>query len=294
MGAVAVEPYVSEFRRLVRLGAGAQDIHGIAATERGFARCTGATDAFIAREEARVELHQRGSCRLLEAAVGRVRRILDVGCSTGGASVAMALSSVLAPEAVVGVDPDPLSLRAAEVRARAHELERGRVVFTRVQPDAPLPFEDEHFDLVVCVSVLEFVPTGASRRRLVDEMKRVVSSGGCLFLSTPSPLRLRDMHARRLLGDVLRREGYPWAPSPWWLRDAVRDFERVRVEPWIIARELARAGLPSVAVPDTLARAVAWASPWQKLLFRKPPRRRGPIPITTPRVASLRRAPSRR
>jgi SAM-dependent methyltransferase len=270
MGPVAVEPYASEFRRLVRLGAGAQDIHGSRTLDVGFARCTAATDTFIAREEARVALHQGGCCSLLEAAVGRARRVLDVGCSTGAAAVAMAMSCVLAPELVVGVDPDPLSLRAAEVRARAHRLERGRTLFARVAPDVPLPFAGDDFDLVVCVSVLEFVPTAAARRRLIDEMKRVVRPNGFVYLSTPSPLRLRDLHARRWLGDIVRRDGYPWAPSPMWLRESVADFERVSIEPWLAARALARAGLPGVALPTAAARAFGWASSWQKILARRP------------------------
>jgi SAM-dependent methyltransferase len=266
----AAEPHASEFRRLVRLGAGAQDIHGVAEVEAGFARCTAASDSFIAREEARVAVHQQGSCALLEAAVGRAPRILDVGCSTGAAVVAMALSRVLAPEVVVGVDPDPLSLCAAEVRARGHGIEAGRTAFSRVHPDMPLPFAADDFDLVVCVSVLEFVPTAAARRRLVDEMKRVVRPGGHVFLSTPSPLRLRDLHAGRWFGDVVRRDGFPWAPSPMWLRDSVADFERVPIEPWLVERALSRAGLRGIIVPAPLARAASWAAAWQKLLVRKP------------------------
>ncbi|MCL2447450.1 MAG: class I SAM-dependent methyltransferase [Polyangiaceae bacterium] len=262
----------------MRLGAGTQDIQGTsAAEERGFARCTGGSDAFIAHEEARVALHQTGFCRLIEAACGRARRILDVGCSTGGGAVAMALSRALGPEEVIGVDPDPLSLRAAEVRASAHELPRKRVRFIRVRPDVPLPFGADQFDLVVCLSVLEFVPMAGARRRLVDEMKRVVRPGGCLFLSTPSPLRVRDLHARRWLGDLLRRDGFPWAPSPWWLRDAVADFERVRIESWLLEQELERAGFPSVAIPRIVARAIDWARPWQNIVVRKPSRDRAQL-----------------
>jgi SAM-dependent methyltransferase len=271
MGPVAVEPFASEFRRLVRLGAGAQDIHGYKGVEVGFARCTAASDTFIAREEARVALHQGGCCSLLEAAVGRAPRVLDVGCSTGAGAVAMALSRVLAPEVVIGVDPDPLSLRAAEVRARAHRLQRGRTLFARVAPDVPLPFDGDDFDLVVCVSVLEFVPTAAARRRLIDEMKRVVRPNGFVYLSTPNPIRLRDLHAKRWLGDLVHRDGYPWAPSPLWLRDSIADFDRVAIEPWLVSRALRRAGLPRIPLPPAAARAIGWASPWQKVLARRPP-----------------------
>jgi SAM-dependent methyltransferase len=264
-----VPPYEAEFLRLVRLGAGARDIHGLP-LEVGFAARTPASEAFAARELARVETHRKGACALLETFVGASRRVLDVGCSTGGSTVAMALSPWLAPEVVVGVDPDPLSLRAAQVRARGHGLDRRRVAFVRTLPGRALPFPDGLFDLVTCVSVLEFLPTAAARRALVDEMKRVTRPGGHLYVATPSPLRLRDAHARRWLGDLLRREGFPWASPPWTLRAMVADCERVPIDAWVAARALERAGVAGAEVPGRVARALAWAQSWQKVLVRKP------------------------
>jgi SAM-dependent methyltransferase len=258
-------PYAAEFRRLVRLGAGARDIHGTA--EVGFARRTAASDAFVAREEARVETHRRGSCALLEAFAGPAARVLDVGCSTGGSTVAFALSPVLAPELIIGVDPDALSLRAAEVRARGYGLDRRRIVFVRNEPGAPLPFASESFDLVVGVSVLEFVPTPADRRHLIDEMKRLVRPGGHVFVATPNPLRLRDLHAKRWLGDVLRRDGYPWASPPWTMQQMLDDFDRVDTDRWTLGRALA---LPERFLPPPIPGVLRWAHPWQKFLVRKP------------------------
>ena len=263
------EPHASEFERLIRGGAGARDIHG-AASDVGFAERTAASDAFVAREVARVAAHARGSCSLLEAFAGRSPRILDVGCSTGGSAVAMALSPVLAPDLVVGVDPEPLSLRAAEVRARGYGLGPSRVAFRPCRPARPLPFPSDSFDLVACVSVLEFLPTARERTDLVDEMKRVVRPGGHLFLATPNPLRFRDMHSKRWLGDLVRRDGYPWATPPWAVRAMVRDCERVPIQTWLGARAMERAGLRFRRAPRPLADAVAWASAWQKLLVRKP------------------------
>jgi SAM-dependent methyltransferase len=262
------EPYATEFRRLVRLGAGARDIHGT--PEVHPARGTLPSQ----REEARVEMHRRSSCALLEAFAGRAPRVLEVGCSTGGTAVAIALSAALAPEVVVGVDADRLSLRAAEVRARGHGLGPKRIAFVRNAPGAALPFASESFDLVVCVSVLELVPSAAAGRRLVDEMKRVVRPGGHVFLSTPNPLRLRDGRARRWLGDLVRRGGHPVGSLPWSMRALVADFERVDIDGWTLARALK---VPERVVPRSLAGALGWAQPWQNLLVRKPviPRGRG-------------------
>jgi SAM-dependent methyltransferase len=263
------EPHASEFRRLIREGAGARDIHGTV-PQVGFAERTAASDAFVAREVARVEMHRMSSCALLEAFMGRTPRILDVGCSTGGSAVAMALSPILAPELVVGVDPEPISLKAARVRARGHGLEAPRVTFRGCRAGSPLPFADDTFDLVVSVSVLEFVPTADQRRNLVAEMKRVVRPGGYVFLATPSPWRLRELHSKRWFGDFIRRAGYPWATPPWEITRLLADFERAPVQRWIGARTLERAGLAPHAVPRPLVHAVALASAWQRALARKP------------------------
>ena len=223
------EPEASQFGSLVRRGAGSRDIQG-GGRDTGFATATPASDAFVAREVSRVDAHSRSSCRLLEAFVGPSAAILDVGCSTGGSTVALSLSPGLRPEIVFGVDPDPLSLRAAETRARGYGLRPDRVAFLPSVPGSPLPFRSGSFDLVSCISVLEFVPTHDARRRLVDEMKRLVRPGGHVFVATPNPFRARELHSRRWLGDALRREGYPWAPSPWALRALFAGCERVPIE----------------------------------------------------------------
>lgn len=271
-----VEPYASEFERLVRLGAGVRDIHG-AMEEVGYARRTLAPASFVAREIARVELHCTGTVPLLEAFAGRCARVLDLGCSTGASTVAVALSDGLAPDVVIGADPDALSLRAAEVRSRGYGLgprragiDSPRVSFVRTKPGEPLPFASDSFDLVLSVSVLEFVPTAEGRRRLVDEMKRVVRPGGHVLLATPSPLRMRERHSRRLFGDFMRREGYPWASSPWALRAMVSDFDRIDIDAWVAERALERVGVNKGPLPRAVAKGLAWAGAWQKVLVRKP------------------------
>jgi len=146
------------------------------------------------------------------------------------------------------------------------------VSFRGCRAGSPLPFADDSFDLVVSVSVLEFVPTARQRRELVAEMKRVARPGGHVFLATPSPWRLRDLHSRRWLGDFIRREGYPWATPPWEIGRLLADFDPVCVQSWVGARALERAGLRAQRVPRSLAEAVGHASAWQRLLARKPQR----------------------
>ena len=91
-------------------------------------------------------------------------------------------------------------------------------------------------------------------------------------MSTPNPLRLRDVHAKRLFGDFVRRAGYPWATPPWQLRAMVSDCEGVAIETWMLVRALELAGVPPPLIPAPLARAIMWTRPWQKILVRKPER----------------------
>jgi SAM-dependent methyltransferase len=245
-------------------------MHGGDVPSIGFATRTPGSDAFVAREEARVEMHQRSLCPLLESFAGRSPHILDVGCSTGGSTVAMALSEVLAPDRVVGIDPEPLSIRAALVRALAHGVAPDRLSFLETSAGSPLPFNDGQFDLVVCISVLEFIPSKGGRAYLVGEMKRVARPGGHIFIATPSPLRLRDVHAKRVLGDILRRPGYPWATPPWALREMLADCALAPIDGWLAVRALSNRRWPVRRVPRSFARALAWTAPWQRILARKP------------------------
>lgn len=259
------EPYRSHFIELVRMGAASRDIHdsnGLGSYDSA-AGSTVASDRFIAREVGRVEMHADSLCVPLVDRLGRARRILDVGCGTGGTTVALALSA-LAPEEVVGVDTSAQALEAAAVRAMGYELASGRVRFEQVVAGERFPFADASFDLVTCVSVLEFITSGDDRRGLIAEMLRVLRPGGHLYLATPNPLRLREYHSRRWLGDLRRKAGYPWSSSATALRTMLRDCQVASLAPDRIRRH------PRLRRLGWAAPALAWALPWQRLLARKP------------------------
>ncbi len=258
------EPYRSRFVQLVRDGAASRDIHdsdGRGAYDRD--AVAAASDRFIARELERVRQHAGGLCVPLVRRLGGARRVLDVGCGTGGTTVALALSALGAAE-VVGIDAALRTLDAARVRALGHGLDEPRVRFVHVPAGTRLPFDDARFDLVTCVSVLEFVTTDAGRRALLAEMLRVLRPGGHLYLATPNPLRLREYHSRRWFGDYRRTAGYPWSSGPASLRGMLPGCrveslaqDRIRTHPRL--RRLAWA-----------APVLAGAMPWQRLLACKP------------------------
>jgi SAM-dependent methyltransferase len=239
------EPHRSHLERLVREGAASRDVHD-ATTSDGFANARGhASDAFVGRELGRVDGHLRRLMPLLEHRVVRARRILDFGCGTGGTSVALALSG-LKPEHVIGVDAGAAALKAAAVRAAGYDLPATRVQFVHVAPGEPLSFGEGAFDLVIAVSVVEFITDVQGRRHTVRMLRDMVRPGGHLFIATPRP-GLRELHSGRFLGDLRHAPGQPWASPP------------AELAAW--AEGWARVPLPI---------RERWFTRWQRLLARKP------------------------
>lgn len=78
-----------------------------------------------------------------------------------------------------------------------------------------LPFPDEQFDFVICTQVFEYLPVPGLA---VEEIKRVLRTGGFLFLSAPAVF-MRD------------NEKECWRFLPEGLRYLLRGFENVQVIP---------------------------------------------------------------
>lgn len=261
------EPYRSQFVELLNKGAAVQNIHDSPGT-LGYAATHPASNEFAQRELARVDHHRRNACWLLEEYVGRVEKILDVGCGTGGFSVALASSPVLRPTRLVGIDASRLAVEAAQVRATGHDLPSTLVSFLGCSPGERLPFEDEYFDLTVCSSVIEYVTSKRNRAELIMELKRVTRPRGYVFISTPNPLRLHEYHSGRLLGDYLHRPGYPWANSPWELSHMFSGWQEIPVTKYH-RRKLAERLGARLPVPENLIKLISWIAPWQNRLFHK-------------------------
>ncbi len=261
------EPYRTRFVELLREGAAVQNIHDSPAVV-GYAVTHAADNEFAQRELQRVDHHRKNACWLLEEYVGQADRILDVGCGTGGFSVALASSHVLRPMQVVGIDASHLAIRAAQVRAAGHDLVSPLVSFLGYSAGERLPFEDNCFDLTVCSSVLEYVTSRQARAELITELGRVTRPRGYVFISTPNPLRLKEHHSGRFLGDYFPRPGYPWASRPWefsrifsgWREISATKYHRRKLTELLGAR---------VPVPERVIRAVSWLAPWQNRLFQK-------------------------
>ena len=99
---------------------------------------------------------------------GPLGRFLDYGCGPG---ILLRRVAPRCDEAWgVDVDHDTLPVSTEGFRVQA------------IAPDAPLPFEDGHFDTVSSLEVLEHV---ADEGRMLGELARVLRPGGRLVLTTP-------------------------------------------------------------------------------------------------------------
>lgn len=113
---------------------------------------------------------------------GPGRKVLDLGCRDGALTRAYAEGNEL-----VGVDADREALEeAGKLGIETHWADL----------DAPLPFPDEGFDVVVAGELLEHLRDPA---RLVDEAKRVLRPGGTFVASVPNAYRAKN-RLRFLLG----------------------------------------------------------------------------------------------
>jgi ubiquinone/menaquinone biosynthesis C-methylase UbiE len=98
------------------------------------------------------------------------RHALDLGCGDG------AVSTAVRTDALTLADVSALALSRARAR-----LPRAEAV--ELEPDARLPFADGSFDLVVCTETLEHVH---DLQRFLSEVRRVLSPGGRLAVTTPA------------------------------------------------------------------------------------------------------------
>jgi SAM-dependent methyltransferase len=123
-----------------------------------------------------------GKRLLLRALLARLgqrdrRRMLDVGCGTGG------ILKVLAGRGtIVGIDRDDLALRFCREKG-LDDVVRGSAL--------QLPFASGSFDVCVMMDVLEHVDDEGA---LLAEVRRVLQPGGVVIVSVPAFALLWSQH----------------------------------------------------------------------------------------------------
>jgi SAM-dependent methyltransferase len=118
---------------------------------------------------------------------------LDLGCGDGR------LTAHLRAPALTGADVSVVALARAAERVHGARL-------VRLEPDAPLPFDDGCYDLVLCAETLEHV---RDVQLLLSEVRRVLKPGGMLAITTPGHSRLT---ALKLLFRGWESEFHPLSP----------------------------------------------------------------------------------
>jgi 2-polyprenyl-6-hydroxyphenyl methylase/3-demethylubiquinone-9 3-methyltransferase len=106
-------------------------------------------------------------------------RVLDLGCGAGRFVAALAARGAQP----VGVEIAEAALEHARANAPGADLRLA-------EPDGPLPLEDGSVELVWCSEVLEHV---ADTAHVLNEVRRVLRTGGRLLVTTPYHGRVRDV-----------------------------------------------------------------------------------------------------
>ena len=132
------------------------------------------------------------------AAVAPGERVLDVACGTGVVTRAAA-ERAAAGGHVAGIDLNPGMIAVA----RSLPPVAGAAIEWREASALALPFQDSHFDVVLCQQGLQFFPDKALALR---EMRRVLRRGGRLALSVWNNAGLYNTAVGKALSSYLSQD----------------------------------------------------------------------------------------
>jgi SAM-dependent methyltransferase len=180
-----------------------------------------------------------------DLATGPAPRILDAGCGSGRNMVELARLG---------------SVTGTDVSERALELARERDVgAAELAPLETLPFDDDSFDLITCLDVIEHIPDDVGALR---ELQRVVAPGGWLVVTVPAYPWLwgrhdeANHHQRRYTKKTLVAA----ATSAGWQLERLTHFNALLLPAAAAYRLVERRLNPRGDAPSELDRTPAWAN----------------------------------
>lgn len=163
------------------------------------------------------------------------KEILDFGCGSGYGAMKMARVA----GSLVGVDVSEEAVNFARARYGAENLK-----FQEISENRPLPFPDNHFDVVLSSQVLEHVYRD---EMYLSEARRVLKENGIFIIITPdrsgrlfpwqkpwNRWHLREYSAERLktlVGRFFRIEHALKMGAPWELANI--EYNRYRKLKWL-------------------------------------------------------------
>ncbi|MEM4331048.1 MAG: class I SAM-dependent methyltransferase [Candidatus Pacearchaeota archaeon] len=122
-------------------------------------------------------------------------KVLDLGCGSGRNFIESKRIEFYA------CDFSEEMIRLAKEKAKKEKM---KVVIKKMENNK-IPFEDNFFDYILCIAVLHCIPKEEERKKIIQEMKRVLKKEGKILLSVWS----KNHKKIRNLKD--KKEAYiPW------------------------------------------------------------------------------------
>lgn len=116
------------------------------------------------------------------------KKILDVGCGTGGFVIAACKKGAI----VTGLEPDKEALNICRLKQKEFGL--NNVEFKEGFSEE-LPLSNNKFDIIYSLTVLEHVK---DIKKTILEIARVVKKGGMIYIKTPNYLSFYEAHYKIL------------------------------------------------------------------------------------------------
>ncbi len=176
--------------------------------------------------------------QLLKGRLEKKFRILDAGCGEGRNLIYFISNGY----DVYGLDRDPGAIRmlrfVAKTRDKNFDTERFQT--GNVQD---LPYENDFFDFVICISVLHFSDSREQYFRMMGELIRVIKTEGMLFVRMDSTEGLVETPFKTDGGKSVLPDGSLRLLADQGLLDeTMRQFKLEWVEPLKIVCERGRQG----------------------------------------------------
>jgi SAM-dependent methyltransferase len=190
----------------------------------------------------------RGRRRVILAELERLplpagARVLDAGCGSG-----RTLQELTRFGEVAGIELDPDAAELA--RSRGHgEVQVGRL--------EELPWEEDSFDLITCLDVIEHTPDD---RATLRELRRVARPGGFLLVTVPAYQALWSLHdeANHHYRRYGRRALRAAAQAAGWSVERVSSFNSLLLAPAAVVRLAQRRVGTHRGYTNDLALGPAW------------------------------------
>jgi SAM-dependent methyltransferase len=207
-------------------------------------------------------------------------RVLEYGCNVG--ATAIVLSWLGARVDAVEVNPQFLEIARLNARRYGQDID-----FREITPGTALPFPDNSFDLVVCNSVLEYVPAEQLHGQQRELYRVLVPCGRILVFGTSNRLFPMERHSRSWVNNYLpividRFTGRPRARGvwPWTIRygfGPMKDVLRnMRPEPLLALKKHTGSSRNSLrilrvlsAIARTLGLSLGLLLPWLIAVLEK-------------------------